>query len=401
MSTLSDSERLIPLCEPSLKGREREYVDECLRTGWVSSVGKYVDRFESLFAERHPGTGAVAVGTGTAALHLALLAVGVQADEEVLVSSMTFIAPANAIRYVGAWPVFIDSEPEYWQMDVRKVEEFLNEKCDLRAAGVFNRSTGRRVTALLPVHILGHPVDMDALEQLALRYNLKIVEDATESLGALVRGRPAGTIGHAGCFSFNGNKLMTTGGGGMVVSNESEICRRVRYLSTQAKEPGNEYIHNAMGYNYRLTNVQAAIGCAQLERLDDFLMRKRAIAKLYIEGLAGIPGIRFQGEADWAQSAWWLFTILVAESEFGCSSRKVIELLSMDKITSRPLWQPMHQSAAHSAAVKMFCPVADALFEAGVSLPSSVDLSELDQQKVLSCIQNIRETHAGAMLLKL
>ena len=390
----SDSNRLIPLCEPSLKGREREYVDECLSTGWVSSVGKYVDRFEALFAERHPGAGAVAVGSGTAALHMALLAVGVQPEEEVLVSSMTFIAAANAVRYVGAWPVFIDSEPVHWQMDVRKVEEFLKEGCDQRSEGVINRSTGRRVTAILPVHILGHPVDMDALEQVALRYNLKIVEDATESLGALVRGRPVGTIGHAGCFSFNGNKLMTTGGGGMVVSKDPEICRTVRYLSTQAKEPGNEYIHKSIGYNYRLTNVQAAIGCAQLERLDDFLTRKREITKLYLKELKDVSGISFQSEADWAQSAWWLFTILVNESEFGCSSRKLIEALGAERITSRPLWQPMHQSAAHNAVIKMFCPVADTLFERGVSLPSSVDLSEMDQQKVLRSIQEVREAHA-------
>jgi perosamine synthetase len=382
----SEAERVIPLCEPSLKGREREYVDECLSTGWVSSVGKYVDRFEHVFAERHPGTGAVAVGSGTAALHLALLAVGVRPGDEVIVSSLTFIAPANAIRYVGAWPVFLDAEAEHWQMDVQKLEEYLQDNCDQTSAGTINRFTGRRVTAVLPVHILGHPVDMDALEQVATRYGLKVVEDATESLGAMVGNRRVGTIGNVGCFSFNGNKLMTTGGGGMVISQDPEICRSVRYLSTQAKDPGNEYIHQSIGYNYRLTNVQAAIGCAQLERLDEMLARKKEISNLYLKELNNVPGISFQQEAPWARSAWWLFTVVVDEKKFGRSSRELIGYLGEAKITTRPLWQPMHQSPAHSECQRTTNPVAERLFESCVSLPSSVDLSELDQRKVLLAI---------------
>jgi len=383
----SNSPQNIPLSEPFLGGREREYVDECLRTGWVSTAGKYVEQFEARFAERHPGTGAVAVASGTAALHLALLAVGVEPEDEVLVSSMTFIAPANAIRYAGAWPVFIDAEPEYWQMDVRQVSEFLAHRCESRAGGLFNRATGRRVSAILPVHILGHPADMDALMEISSRHGVKVVEDATESLGAMVRGRPVGTIGHAGCFSFNGNKLMTTGGGGMVVSKDHEICRLVRYLSTQAKEPGNEYLHKKVGFNYRLTNIQAALGCAQLEQLDEFLEKKRATAQAYSAAFSVVPGIKCQQEAPWARSAWWLFTILVDPERFGRSSRELIELLGGDGISCRPLWQPMHRSAAHSRSPEASCPVADRLFEQGVSLPSSVGLSGIDRRRVSDAIQ--------------
>lgn len=383
----SDQKGTIALCEPFFGGREREYVDECLKTGWVSSLGKYVESFESLFAERHPGTGAVAVASGTAAIHLALLAVGVEPDDEVLVSSMTFIAPANAIRYAGAWPVFMDSDADSWQMDVRRVEEFLKDGCEHRSEGLVNKSTGRRVSAVLPVHILGHPVDMDALDAVAARYGLKIIEDATESLGASVRGRPVGTIGHVGCFSFNGNKLMTTGGGGMVVSKDPSICSKVRYLSTQAKEPGNEYIHHSVGYNYRLTNIQAAIGCAQLEQLDGFLEKKRILAQRYSKALQGIPGIQIQFEAPWATSAHWLFTILVNGLDFGTTSREVIDRMRLEGIAARPLWEPMHLSHAHRDAPAVSCPVAEMLFERGISLPSSVGLSEKDQERVCNTIQ--------------
>lgn len=370
----------IPLCEPSLSGREREYVDECLRTGWVSTAGPFVNRFEAAFAERLGLPEAVAVASGTAAIHLALLAVGVQPEDEVLVSSMTFIAPANAIRYVGAWPIFIDAEPDFWQMDLRIVREFLARDCEKTPDGLINRSTGRRVSAILPVHILGHPVDLDAVLEIAAEYGLKVIEDSTESLGASCRNRPTGTIGHVGCFSFNGNKLITSGGGGMVVSSDSRILKTVRHLSTQAKEPGNEYIHDQIGFNYRLTNVQAALGFAQLEQVDEFLKKKRAIADAYRRDLAGVPGVEFQSEAGWAHSAWWLFTILAE------ASRELITALAAEGISSRPLWQPMHRSVPHAGSFALPCPVADRLFARGVSLPSSVSLSPDDQRRVCEAI---------------
>jgi perosamine synthetase len=371
----------IPLCEPSLSGREREYVDEVLRSGWVSSAGPFVNRFEEAFAARLGTPGAVAVASGTAALHLALLACGVRPGDEVLVSAMTFIAPANAVRYAGAWPVFIDADPRTWQMDVAQVRTFLETDCRRTAGGLVNRHTGRRISAILPVHILGHPVDMDALLAAAEPHGLPVIEDATESLGAFCRGRAVGTIGRVGCFSFNGNKLITSGGGGMVVSHDPQILRTVRHLSTQAKLPGNEYIHDAIGFNYRLTNLQAALGFAQFEQVDDFLQKKRAIADTYRRALAGIPGLEFQREADWARSAWWLFTILAE------GSRDLIRALADENIQSRPLWQPMHRSTPHADSFALPCPVADRLFEGGISLPSSVSLPPDDQKRVCEVLR--------------
>lgn len=379
----------IPLCDPSLNGREREYVDEVLRSGWVSSAGLFVNKFEAAFAGRLDLPEAVAVASGTAALHLALLAVGVRPGDEVLVSSMTFIAPANAVRYVGAWPVFIDAEPDSWQMDLRIVREFLEKECHRTPEGLLNRATGRRISAILPVHILGHPVDMEGLMEIAWAYDLKVIEDATESLGASIHGRAAGTIGHVGCFSFNGNKLITSGGGGMVVSGDLAVLKHIRHLSTQAKEPGNEYIHHEIGFNYRLTNVQAALGFAQFEQLDNFLRKKRAISEIYHRELGTVPGIGFQKEAGWARSAWWLFTILTEDS------RGLIAALGGGKISARPLWQPMHLSAAHSGSQALPCPVASRLFERGVSLPSSFGLTEADQLRVCEAIRQWAASHAS------
>ena len=371
----------IPLCEPVLSGREREYVDDVLRSGWVSSAGPFVNRFEAAFAERLGCAEAVAVASGTAALHLALIASGVEAEDEVLVSSMTFIAPANAVRYVGAWPVFIDADPATWQMDPEIVRSFFRDACERTASGLRNRATGRRVSALLPVHILGHPADMESLMEIAGEFGVRVIEDATESLGAFCRERPAGTIGHVGCFSFNGNKLITSGGGGMVVAQDPDTLRLIRHLSTQAKEPGGEYIHDRIGFNYRLTNLQAALGFAQFEQLDAFLAKKRAIADTYRRELGDVPGVGFQTEAPWARSAWWLFTIQVPES------RELIRGLAADGIQARPLWQPMHRSAPHAGTFALPCPVADRLFERGISLPSSVSLSADDQRRVCDTLR--------------
>ncbi len=385
----------IPLCEPRLDGREREYVTECLATGWVSSAGSFVNRFEEQFADRLGVPEAVAVASGTAALHLALLACGIQPGEEVLVPTLTFIAPANAIRYVGAFPVFVDAEPDTWQMDLESVAEFLGSKCRRTTAGTIHLATGRRVSAILPVHILGCPVDMDRLMEIAAAHDLKVIEDSTESLGATCRGRATGTIGHAGCFSFNGNKLITTGGGGMVVSHDPEILQTVRHLSTQAKKPGNEYIHDKIGFNYRLTNIQAALGCAQLEQLGAFLEKKRRIAATYLRDLDGIDGIRVQREPDWACSAWWLFTILVGRDCPKGLARSLINQLAAEGISSRPLWQPMHLSAAHAGSFALPAPVSEQLFETGVSLPSSVSLDVPDQQRITRVL---RDWAAGTAL---
>lgn len=377
----------VPLCVPELRGNEWTYVKECLDTNWVSSVGAYVDRFERAVADRVGVAHTVATVNGTSALHIALQLAGVRADDEVLVSTLTFIAPANAIRYVGAHPVFIDAEPEYWQMDGGAVARFLDHECERREGELRNRTTGRRVSAIVPVHILGHPADMDPVLELARRHGLKVIEDATESLGAEWHGRPTGQLGDIACFSFNGNKLITTGGGGMLVTNDEALARRARHLTTQAKDDPIEYVHAEVGYNYRLTNVLAAMGVAQMEVLGEYIEAKRAIAARYAEGLRDVPGITLMREAPWARSVFWLYTVLVDEQAFGMSSRALLHALGERKIQTRPLWQPLHQSGAHRGESATDCPVAERLNREALSLPCSVGLGESDQARVIEAIR--------------
>jgi perosamine synthetase len=378
----------IPLCVPEIRGNEWVYIKECLDTNFVSSVGPFVDRFERELAAYVGAKHAVAVSTGTAALHVALIVAGIGPEDEVLVSTLTFIAPVNAIRYVGAWPVFIDSEPTYWQMDLQKVHDFLEKDCHRVDGELRNRHTGRRVRAILPVHILGHPVDMDPLMELAQKHGLVVIEDSTESLGARYKGVMTGTIGHIACFSFNGNKIITTGGGGMIVTDNEAWARKARYLTTQAKDDSLEFIHNEVGFNYRLTNLQAALGCAQLEQLDEYISIKRQIASDYTQALNRVPGVNAMIQAEWAASVFWLFTILVEEHRFGMDGRQLMRELAGSNIQARPLWQPMHLSPAHKHAFAVDCSVAEKLNREAVSLPCSVGLTSSEMDRVISVIES-------------
>jgi perosamine synthetase len=379
----------IPLCVPEIRGNEWKYVRECLDTGWVSSVGRFVDRFERSVAEAIGARHAIATVNGTAALHVALMLAGVEPEDEVLVSTLTFIAPVNAIRYVGAWPVFIDSRKSDWQMDPDRVAAFLEQECETRGERLVNRKSGRRVRAILPVHILGHLVDMDPIRELAREFRIPVIEDATEALGAWYRGRAAGRIGQIGCFSFNGNKLITTGGGGMIVTDNDEWAARARYLTTQAKDDPVEYVHGAVGYNYRLTNVQAALGVAQMEHLEDYIEAKRRIAGAYNEALAGVSGITPLKEPAGSFSTYWMYTVRVDASRFGLGSRQLLSRLEQEGIQTRPLWQPIHQSIPHRSDPPADCPVAEALHREALSLPCSVGLSSQDQETVWRAIDEI------------
>ncbi|MEP6667790.1 MAG: LegC family aminotransferase [Chthoniobacter sp.] len=382
----------VPLCIPEIRGNEWTYVKECLDTGWVSSVGSYVDRFERMVADYVGAKYAVATVNGTAALHIALLVAGVQPEDEVLVSALTFIASANAIRYAGAWPVFIDAEPEYWQFDVQKATAFLEQGCRVQDGALRNSTTGRRVKAILAVDILGHPADRDAIRALARRFELEVIEDATESLGADYRGKKVGSGSAAACFSFNGNKILTTGGGGMIVTDNEEWMTKARYLTTQAKDDPLEYIHGEIGYNYRLTNVQAAIGCAQMEQLNDYVAAKRRIAARYVEAFRDVPGLAPMPEAAWARNTFWMFTTLV-EPPFALSSRGLLCHLQTHKIQARPLWQPLHLSPAHQPAPGL-CPVAESLYARALSLPCSVGLRPEDQERVITTILTAGKTNS-------
>jgi perosamine synthetase len=283
--------------------------------------------------------------------------------------------------------VFIDADPEFWQMDPSRLADFLDRGCERRNGALVNRTTGRRVRAIMPVHVLGHPVDMDSVLELARRHALPVIEDATESLGARYHDRAVGHLGDVACFSFNGNKLITTGGGGMLVTDNEEFARRARYLTTQAKDDPIEYEHHEVGYNYRLTNVLAAMGVAQMEQLDEFVEAKRRIAACYADALRDVPGITTMKEAPWADSAFWMYTVLVDEAQFGMDSRALLRALGGHGIQSRPLWQPMHRSPAHAGSPPAHCPVADGLNRDALSLPCSVGLRESEQQVVIARIR--------------
>ena len=377
----------IPLCVPEIRGNEWKYIKECLDSNFVSSVGPFVDRFERELAARVGAKYAVATVNGTAALHIALLIAGVKPDDEVLISTLTFIAPANAIRYVGAWPAFIDAEEQYWQMDPQKVSDFIEKGCVWKNNELRNKKTGRRVSAIIPVHILGHPVDMDPILEQAKKYNLPVIEDATECLGAKYKGRMTGKLGDIACFSFNGNKIITTGGGGMIVTDNEEWARKAKYLTTQAKDDPVEFVHNEIGYNYRLPNISAAMGCAQLEKLDEYIAIKRRIAATYTEAFRNVPGLTPVREAEWAFSIFWMFTMLVDEKKYGITSRELLRRLAKQNIHARPLWQPMHLSPAQRGSFASDCAVAERLNRMAISLPCSVGLSTAEQSRVIELIR--------------
>ena len=384
---LNEDIKSIPLCVPEIRGNEWKYIKECLDSGWVSSVGSYVDRFETDLASYIGINHAVACVNGTAALHTALLVAGIGDGDEVFVSDLTFISPVNAIKYTGASPVFIDAEPDYYQIDPDKLSEFINKNCKFKNRQLINQISGKTIKGIIPVHILGHPVNMDPILDIAHQYNLVIIEDATESLGSRYKGKKVGKLGDIACFSFNGNKLITTGGGGMIATNNEDWAKKAKYLTTQAKDNPLEFIHNQVGYNYRLTNIQAAMGVAQMEMIDEYIEKKKLIAATYSDALKDIPGVTIMPEATWATSVFWMYTILIDENEYGLSSRDLLQLLLMNNIQTRPLWQPMHMSPTNNGYSLGTFPIAESLYAQALSIPCSVGLTERDQNFVINKIQ--------------
>ena len=304
----------IPLSEPVISGNEWKYIKDCLDTGWVSSVGSYVHRFGEMVTNFVGSKYAVATINGTAALHISLIVCGIQPNDEVIVPTLTFVAPVNTIKYCGAEPVFMDCDPETLCVDTNKFVEFIENNTIKKDDGyTYNKNTGRRIKAMIPVHIFGHPVDMDNFIKICIARNINIIEDATESLGSEYKGEKTGSFGKTGCFSFNGNKIITTGGGGMIVTDDENLAKRARHLTTQAKSDPFAYDHDEIGYNYRLTNIQAAMGVAQMEKVEEFIEIKRENAALYRELLTGIDGMGFLWEKTWAKSNFWFYTIKVAK----------------------------------------------------------------------------------------
>ncbi|MBI4635726.1 MAG: LegC family aminotransferase [Candidatus Rokubacteria bacterium] len=389
------SERRIPLSEPRMSGNEARYLAECVETNWVSSAGPFVERFEREVARATGVPHAVACVNGTAALHVALLVAGVEPDDEVLVSDLTFIASANAIRYCRAWPVLIDAEARYWQIDPDKVRDFLARECRWRKRRLVNRRTGRRIRAIMPAHILGHPADMAPILEAARRFELPVVADAAEALGALYRGEPVARIADVAALSFNGNKIVTAGGGGAVLTGTAQLAERARYLTNQAKDDPVESLHGEVGFNYRLTNLQSAVGLAQLERLDRCLESKRATAAYYARALGGLP-LELPEEAVWARSSWWLYTVLIEEEKFGVDRASVMRALAARGIETRPLWMPVSGQRPFADCQAYRSEHALGLHRRSLSLPCSVGIAEDDLTRVASALAETHAEFAGA-----
>lgn len=383
------SGKMIPLSEPEFGGNEWKYVKECLDSGWVSSAGAFVNRFERQVAAYVGAKHAVAVVNGTSALHVALKVVGLQPDEEVLAPNLTFVAPVNTIRYCQAHPVLIDANPRTWQIDVDKVAHFLSQECQTKKDICYNKRSGRRVRAILPVHLLGLSCEIDSIVELAHKHGLRVVEDAAEAMGVRFRGQHVGSFGDVSAFSFNGNKIVTAGGGGMVVTNNASYATYARYLTTQAKDDEVEYIHNEIGYNYRLSNIQAAVGVAQLERIEDFIARKGAIARAYENAFADLDGVTPMPTPPHMQPTYWLYTILMPEGTSLAERQEVIRRLNERSIGARPFWHTIHDLPAYRSCQTFEIEQSVRLYTRGVSLPSSVSLRADDLRKCIAAVQQI------------
>lgn len=364
----------VPLHAPRFEGQEWRYVKDCLDTGWVSSVGAYVDRFERDLADAFGVSRAVATVSGTAALHIALLIAGVRPGDEVLVPALTFVATTNAVTYCGATPHFVDSEWSTLGVDPDALRTWLDEVADRSPDGPINRRTGRRIAAVVPMHTFGHPVRIDQLLALANEWNLPLVEDAAESLGSLYNNRTLGGHGIVGATSFNGNKIITTGGGGAILTHDDRLADRAKHLTTTAKQPHSwAYIHDEVGYNYRLPNINAALGCAQLEQINAMLEDKRRLAACYAAAFDSVPGARFFAEPPGARSNFWLNALILDDPD---DRDPFLAATNAAGLMTRPTWSLMPDLPMYAECPAMPLPIAKDIAARLVNIPSSADLGK-------------------------
>ncbi len=367
---------MVPLHEPEFAGNEWQYVKECIDTGWVSSVGAYVDRFERDLETTTGSAFAVATVNGTAALHICLLLAGVVRGDEVLVPALTFVATANAVSYTGAVPHFVDAEELSLGVDAARLDDYLAEIAEISAGICRNRQTGAVIRALVVMHVFGHPSDLDALADVARRWCLVLIEDAAESLGSSYHDRHTGNIGCLAALSFNGNKIITAGGGGALLTNDPVLASRAKHLTTTARVAHSwNFLHDEVGYNYRLPNINAALACAQLERLPLMLERKRALAAKYQQALATVVGVRFLREPPATTSNYWLNAIVLDRPDLGLRDL-ILRKLNDAGYMSRPIWTLLHRLPMYAACPRMPLPVAERLEASVVNLPSSAKLGE-------------------------
>lgn len=384
-SQLFQRERLY-LSPPYLSGEEQAFVQEALASGWIAPLGPQVEAFEREFAETVGVPYALALSSGTAALHLALIKADVQAGDEVAVSTLTFAASAFPIVYLGARPVFIDSERQSWNMDPDLLAEWLDQRA----------RSGRLPKAVVLVHLYGQSADIQPIQELCQRYGIPLVEDAAEALGATYHGKVPGTFGLAGIYSFNGNKIITTSGGGMLVSHDAQLIVHARKLATQAREPFPYYEHAEIGYNYRLSNLLAAVGRAQLRTLEMRVQKRRWILEQYRLRLQHLPGVEFMPEAPWGRCTRWLSVILIDPEVFGATPETVRLALEAENIESRPIWKPLHLQPVFVGCETVGGAVAEDLFRRGLCLPSGTGMTEADIERVVEVVQRVHANRRGS-----
>ena len=366
------------LSSPHIGTKEKEYVNEAFETNWVAPLGPNVDAFEKQLSNYTGVGGAVSLCSGTAALHMALLACGVKAGDAVICQSFTFGASAFPITYLNAQPIFIDSEYDSWNMDPLLLEEAIKDQIAL----------GKKPAAIVVVHLYGMPANMKAINEIAKRYNVPVIEDAAEALGSTYFEKKCGSLGDVGILSFNGNKIITTSGGGALLSDDEEIVKAVRHLSNQAKEPAPYYLHKEVGYNYRLSNICAGIGRGQMELLDNRVEKRRSVFETYQSALSGIKGLFFLPEPEGCLSNRWLTTILFEEKYWSADTNEKVRLaLDADQIESRPLWKPLHQQPVFEKVKSYLNGTSDRLYATGLCLPSGSNLSEDNQKRVIAVIE--------------
>jgi perosamine synthetase len=380
---------MIPLSIPNISGNEWKYVKECLDTGWISSVGSYVNLFEEKIAEFTGAKYAVATMNGTAALHIALQLSGVRPDDLVIVPNITFVASCNAIKYTGASPLLIDVDPHNWQMDLDLLEDYLENHTSIVGGGTledeefrpFCRLTQKRIAAFMPVHVLGNIADMDRLQAICKKYHLPIVEDSTEALGSYYHGKHAGTFGRFGTFSFNGNKIISTGGGGMIVTDDEALARKAKHITTTAKTDPFEYDHDEVAYNYRLVNILAAVGVAQMEKLPAFLERKKAIDSYYRRELEN-ENLQFQQITEGVTPNNWLHTMKVKDQ------RPMIQHLLDHGVQCRPFWVPMNQLQMYKDCLYIQNEdISNHIYKSCISIPSSTNLTDAQVEEVVRVVK--------------
>lgn len=362
----------VPLHAPLFIGNEKKYLEECIDTTFVSSVGKFVDRFEADMAAYTGATKAVVCVSGTNALHMAMMLAGVERDDEVLTQALTFIATCNAISYIGAHPVFIDVDMETLGLSPKSVKDWLIKNAEVRNGACYNKHSGRRVKACVPMHTFGHPVKIDELAAVCEEWHLELVEDAAESIGSLYKGRHTGTFGKVGAISFNGNKTITTGGGGMLLFQDEELGTLAKHLTTQAKVPHRwAFVHDHIGYNYRMPNINAALGCAQLENIDHYVADKRETAAIYADFFKNIPDITFFTEPENCRSNYWLNVVMLKDKT---AQQEFLEYTNDHGVMTRPVWELMNRLEMFRHCETDGLKNTEWLADRIVNIPSSVRL---------------------------